>query len=249
MAWLHTVIDLPSHAAPRATRFWRDALGWPLGAPWPGQPERRSLMPAGADAYIHLQEVFGPARVHFDVESSHLPTTVATALAAGADTVAFSEHWVALRSPGGLPFSVVRDHARTAPTAVQRPSGYRSRLVEVCVDAPRARHEREVDFWRRLLPGSWVDSPVDGFAGIWHDDAGSPVQLLFQRVDEPDGPVRCHLDLATNDQVAEVRRLVGLGAEEVGPGPGGWQLLRDPAGLTFCVTEVVAEQAARHDAG
>ncbi|WP_377644859.1 VOC family protein [Oryzobacter terrae] len=249
MAWLHTVIDLPSHAAPRATRFWRDALGWPLGAPWQGQPERRSLNPPGADPYIHLQEVFGPARVHFDVESSHLPTTVAAALAAGADTVAFSEHWVALRSPGGLPFSVVPAHPRRAPATVHWPSGYRSRLVEVCVDAPRARHEREVAFWRRLLTGRWVESSADGFAGIWHDDEGSPVQLLFQRLDEPDGPVRCHLDLATNDQRAEVRRLLTLGAEDVGPGPGGWHMLRDPAGLTFWVSEIEPQQASRHDAG
>jgi hypothetical protein len=70
-----------------------------------------------------------------------------------------------------------------------------------------------------------------------HDDAGSPLQLLFQRLDEPSGSVRAHLDHGTDDPMAGVRRLLALGAIDVGPGRGGWHVLRDMTGLAFCVTD------------
>jgi hypothetical protein len=84
--------------------------------------------------------------------------------------------------------------------------------------------------------------------GKWHDDAGSPLQLLFQRLDEDAGPVRAHLDLGTDDREAEVRRLVALGATDVAPGRG-WQVLRDPLGQLFCATENSPEQTRRRDLG
>ena len=87
------------------------------------------------------------------------------------------------------------------------------------------------------------------FAGTWHDDAGSPLQLLFQRLEEPDGLVRAHLDLGTDDRDAEVARLLDLGAEDVGAGHGGWHVLRDPAGLAFCVTGNAPDQTRRRDLG
>jgi len=76
-------------------------------------------------------------------------------------------------------------------------------MVQVCIDAPRAAHDREVAFWRVLLAGRFVGSSAREFAGKWHDDAGSPLQLLFQRLDEPDGPVRAHLDHGTDDVPGE----------------------------------------------
>jgi hypothetical protein len=74
------------------------------------------------------------------------------------------------------------------------------------------------------------------------------VQLLFQGLDEPDGPVRAHLDLGTDDVSAEVRRLVALGAADVGPGRG-WHVLRDPMGQPFCVTVNSPEQTRHRDLG
>jgi Glyoxalase-like domain len=114
-------------------------------------------------------------------------------------------------------------------------------MVQVCVDAPAAAHDVEVAFWRDLLAARWVPSDRPEFSGKWHDDAGSPLQLLFQRLDEPDGLVRAHLDLGTDDLPGEVRRLVALGATDVGPGHG-WQVLRDATGQPFCVTGNSPEQ-------
>ncbi len=250
MAWLHTVIDDPAGLHASTAKFWQRVLGWPLGEPWPGHPELRSLEPARGAPYVHLQQVAGPQRVHVDVACEEPEPSIEAAVAAGAEVTGRFERLVALRSPGGLPFCVLTSAARVAPEPVQWPSGHRSRLVQVSVDSPGARHDDEVTFWRGLLEGRWVgySSPeVAEFAGKWHDDAGSPLQLLFQRLDEPDGEVRAHLDLGTDGQPAEVRRIVDLGAQDVGRGHGGWHVLRDPTGLAFCATENSPQRTTHRD--
>ena len=132
------------------------------------------------------------------------------------------------------------------------PDGHRTRLVQVCVDSPADVHDDEVAFWRSLLGGRWVPSPSAEFSGKWHDDEGGPLQLLFQRLDEPTGPVRAHLDLGSDDLPAEVRRLVDLGATDVGgeaTEARGWHVLRDPAGLPFCVTANSPDATRHRDLG
>ncbi|MET7860532.1 VOC family protein [Streptomyces sp. NPDC005318] len=49
---------------------------------------------------------------------------------------------------------------------------------------------------------------------------------------------RLHIDLAPDDQTAEVGRIVGLGATRVDVGQqagAGWAVLADPEGNEFCV--------------
>lgn len=64
-------------------------------------------------------------------------------------------------------------------------------------------------------------------------------RLGFQRVDDPTpGKNRVHVDFAVADVDAEVKRLTGLGATEVGRhsiGEYGWVTLADPDGNAFCV--------------
>jgi hypothetical protein len=235
MARLHAVIDVPDHLSSAAAAFWGSALGWRLGQAWPGHPELRSFEPADDQAYVHLQRIAGPSRVHLDVEVEDTAAAVTTAVGLGATHAASHDRWQTMRSPGGLPFCLVRASEQAVPEPVRWPDGHSSRLVQLCVDSPRAVHDDEVAFWRALLEGRWVDSPAPEFAGKWHEDR-SPLQLLFQRLDELTGPVRAHLDHGTDDRDAEVRRLVGLGAEPAAEGRG-WRVMRDPAGLTFCVTD------------
>jgi Glyoxalase-like domain len=230
------VIDVPSDRADGQSTFWGEALGWPLGEAWSGHPELRSFEPPRGDPYVHLQEAATEPRVHLDLSvgtTVEADAVVTTALDSGACLVGREDRWRTLLSPGGLPFCVVA-HGADAPRSEAWPGGHRSRLVQVCVDAQRDAHATEVHFWRGLLEGRWVASGADEFGGKWHCD-GSPLQMLFQRLDEPGRSVRAHLDLGTDDLPAEVQRLVGLGAEDVGPGRG-WHVLRDPAGLPFCVT-------------
>jgi hypothetical protein len=248
MTWLHAVIDVPPAHHPAQATFWAEALGWPAGVPWPGHPELRSFEPPRGTAYVHLQQIEGPPRVHLDVESHDLDAAAWLAEELGARLVGESDRWRTLTSPGGLPFCVLAASEHEPPEPMAWPDGHHTRMVQVCIDSPVAAHEREVAFWRALLPGRWVDSPAREFAGKSHDDAGSPIQLLFQRLDEADGPVRAHLDLGTDDLAAEVTRLLGVGAEDVHPGRG-WHALRDPAGLLFCATTNSPAQTQRRDLG
>lgn len=246
MGWLHAVVDAPRTSHADAARFWAAALGWPVGPAWEGHPELRSFAPPTGEPYVHLQEIDGPQRVHLDLEVDDPDACAERAVALGAVPLGVQDRWQTLGSPGGLPFCLLPTHDRTPPQPLTWPDGHRSRLVQVCIDSPRDVHDREVAFWRDLLPGRWVGSASEEFAGKWHDDAGSPLQLLFQQLDEPTGPVRAHLDLGTDDVAAEVRRLLDLGAADVDPGRG-WHVLRDPAGMVFCATGNSPEQTThRH---
>jgi Glyoxalase-like domain len=248
MSWLHAVIDVPDHLHEVTGTFWGRALGWQVGATWPGHPELRSFEPPRGAPYVHLQRIEGPPRVHLDLETEEPDRTVRRAEGLGAVLTDRQDRWRSMRSPGGLPFCVLGARQHEPPDPVVWSDGHRSRMVQVCVDSPGGVHEREVAFWRALLRGRWVDSGAREFAGKWHDDAGSPLQLLFQRLDEPDGTVRAHLDEGTDDLPLEVRRLLDLGAEDVGPGRG-WHVLRDPGGMVFCATENSPAQVTHRDLG
>ena len=60
--------------------------------------------------------------------------------------------------------------------------------------------------------------------------------MLLQRLDEPEGLVRAHLDLGTTDRSAEVARHEGLGAR-VRSVEEFRTVLSDPSGLAYCVTD------------
>lgn len=249
MSWLHAVIDVPGHQHLATADFWEKVLGWPVGASWPGHPELRSFEPPLGTPYVHLQKIDGPPRVHLDLEAEGLDATVGRAVELGAVPVAEHDRWITVRSPGGLPFCMAAAAEHELPEPVTWPDGHQARMVQVCIDSPAAVHDDEVAFWRALLPGRWVGSEAREFAGKWHDDAGSPVQLLFQRLDDMHGSVRAHLDHGTDDPVAEVHRLLDLGAGDVAPGHGGWHVLRDAAGLAFCVTQNSPASTRRRDIG
>jgi hypothetical protein len=248
MSWLHAVIDVPSDQHAAAVTFWSGALGWPIGQPWQDHQELRSFEPPAGTPYVHVQQIDGPPRQHVDLESATPDETVAQAVALGAVLLGENDRWRTLRSPGGLPFCVLRGTGQEPPSPVAFPDGHRVRAVQVCLDSPRSAHAGEVAFWRAVLPGRWVSSGDAGFAGKWHDDQGSPLQLLFQELRESDGSVRAHLDLGTDDLPAEVGRLLELGAADVGPGRG-WHVLRDAVGQLFCVTENSPDQTWHRELG
>jgi Glyoxalase-like domain len=248
VSWIHAVIDVPADQYTVCADFWGRALGWRVGHPWADHPELRSFEPPTGAAYVHVQLIDEPPRVHLDLESEAAGVTVERALDLGAELVAERDAWCTLRSPGALPFCVLRGTHDRPPEPVSFPDGHRTRLVQVCIDSPRAAQATEVAFWRALLPGRWVPSSRTEFAGKWHDDAGSPLQLLFQELDEIDGPVRAHLDLGTDDLQVELGRLLDVGASDAGPGRG-WHVLRDPVDRPFCITENSPDQTTLRDLG
>lgn len=253
MGWIHAVIDLPAEQWEAGARFWEASLGWPIGPSWAGHRELSSFEPADGDAYVHLQRIEGPPRVHLDLEVADVPEARDRWAALGAEITGPPPEpptttWQAMRSPGGLAFCLIPTGHRQPPPALVWPAGHHSRLVQVCIDLPGEICATETAFWRAGLTGRWAGSSREEFLGKVHDDAGSPIQLLFQRLGEPTGPARAHLDLGTDDIVAEVERQIALGAVQ-GRADDGFVALTDPVGLAYCVTGNDPEATRRRDIG
>ncbi len=107
---------------------------------------------------------------------------------------------------------------------------HHSRLSKVVIDVPEARHDRELAFWQAASGADLrpFDHPEYHGAAL----PGQDFWLLIQRLGE--GAGRVHLDIHTDDLEAEVHRLERLGAERVRRAHSWW-IMRDPAGLLFCV--------------
>ncbi len=119
-----------------------------------------------------------------------------------------------------------------------------TRLVHLVTDSvnPLAA----ATFWAQAL--GW-EPGIEGQEEVWALPAGfdytgsAAVPLAFVPVPEPKtGKNRVHLDLAStsaDDQAAQVRRLLGLGAThlDIGQGDVPWAVLADPEGNEFCVLE------------
>jgi hypothetical protein len=106
-----------------------------------------------------------------------------------------------------------------------------SPLAWVFIDVPPHLWEASRRFWAQALgeePRPDRDDPVYA-----HFPAPMPVRVGLQRIGGDDAP-RVHLDLAAADVEAEARRLEALGASRV-RAVEDWVVLRDPAGLLFCV--------------
>ncbi len=100
--------------------------------------------------------------------------------------------------------------------------------------------QRQAEFWcaalgyvRRIDRRDFILlAPADG--------AGPNVSIDAMR-SELQLPPRIHLDLYADDQAAEVRRLVALGATEVQwdkrPADADYVILADPEGNRFCVID------------
>lgn len=110
-----------------------------------------------------------------------------------------------------------------------------SRLYNLTIDArdPRALAE----FWSQVLDYQIAfDEPNE--VAIEPPDNDAAPALIFVPVSENKvGKNRVHLDLAPDDQNAEVERLLSLGARrvDIGQGDVSWVVMADPEGNEFCV--------------
>ena len=115
---------------------------------------------------------------------------------------------------------------------------HRSRLVAALVDVPAEAFARTTAFWSAALgkEPEFSDSDPE-YAQL--DEVFPGMQFYVQKVD---APARVHLDIETDDVEAEVRRLEALGAQRV-MHHKTWWVMRDPAGLLFCVVRVQSPEA------
>ena len=111
---------------------------------------------------------------------------------------------------------------------------HRSRLTAVLVDVPADHHQAATAFWSAALghEGKTIDNhPEYRFLG----QVTPGLDFMVQSTG--DEAPRVHFDIESDDVDAEVERLMKLGAVEI-ERVHSWVIMRDPAGVTFCVVKV-----------
>jgi predicted enzyme related to lactoylglutathione lyase len=100
---------------------------------------------------------------------------------------------------------------------------------------------KQIAFWMAALDYVPRDGDGDDFALLHPRTGGGPNVSLDRVRSSLQIPPRIHLDLYAEDQAAEVRRLISLGATEVHwdrrPPDADYVILADPEGNRFCVID------------
>ena len=108
--------------------------------------------------------------------------------------------------------------------------------------------ERQTAFWCAALDYEPRGGDSGDFVLLRPKDGVGPNVSLDRVRSTLQVPPRIHLDLYAEDQVAEVRRLIGLGASEVHwdrrPPDADYVILADPEGNRFCVVGTAGDESA-----
>ncbi len=111
----------------------------------------------------------------------------------------------------------------------------RNLLNTINIDVPADAVEETVAFWSAALGATPLRTKMRQYTIL--DKAAEPNRLVIQEIET--GHAAVHVDIHTDDLDAEIERLVGLGATLVDPQwrdhPGQWVVMRDPAGIEFCL--------------
>jgi hypothetical protein len=237
MAWLTAFVDADSAAHVAELAFWRDVTGYEVSPSRGEHDEFVTLVPPAGDAHLRVQRLgAGPSRIHLDVHVPDLTDASARALDLGAQVLDEGADVLVLRSPAGVVFCFVHeDEDLGVPAPPSAWTGHLSMVDQVCLDVPPADYVTECAFWSTLLGLPLRASRFAEFHSLERPDDVA-VRILLQRRDD-DAPAGAHLDLACDDRDAETARHVALGAEVVRRRFDGWTVLRDPAGLAYCITD------------
>jgi catechol 2,3-dioxygenase-like lactoylglutathione lyase family enzyme len=102
--------------------------------------------------------------------------------------------------------------------------------------------ERQAGFWEAALGYERRRGTDDDFILLRPRDGVGPNVSLDRVRSTVQVPPRIHLDLYTEDQAGEVRRLLALGATEVHwdkrPPNADYVILAGPEGNRFCVVDI-----------
>lgn len=215
--WLTAFLDFPAADFDRGVAFWQAVTATSLSPVRGDHGEFATLLPGDGDPFLRVQRLGdGPARIHLDVHG-------------------VGERFRIRTSPGGFVFCAVPAAETVRPAPVAWPGGHTSLVDQICLDIAADRYDEECAFWAELT--GWEPHATSRPELRYLErPAGIPLRMLLQRLDEPTGPVRAHLDLATTDRAAETRRHVGLGASVV-TRLDRWTVLRDPVGQEYCITD------------
>ena len=226
--WIQVFLDTPADGYEEAVAFWSAVTGWTPSERRGEEGQFLTLLPPAGAAYVKVQAVDGPAGVHLDLDAADRPAMVERARGLGATPAWTYRDVEVMRSPGGLVFchtlvdgepSLVRDGATI--------------LDQVCLDIPAAHWESEIAFWSELTGRGVQVGTLPQFARLVEYGR---LRILLQRLDETDGPVRAHPDLATADRAADAEGHVRLGAR-LERAFDHWTVLTAPGGQVYCLTD------------
>jgi hypothetical protein len=108
---------------------------------------------------------------------------------------------------------------------------HRSLVTAIVIDVPGPQLADEVAFW-----GGATGHQLAGLSHPEYHGARLTPTLVLLVQELGAGAPRVHIDIHTDDVAAEVARLTALGAESVDR-VHDWAVMRDPAGLPFCVVQ------------
>jgi hypothetical protein len=235
--WIVAFLDLPGDTHDAGADFWSAVTGFQRGPQRGEQGQFATLVPPTGTDYLRVQrlEEHTP-RVHLDLHVDDPASAAVEAEALGADVLESPyDDLRTLRSPGGLVFCLVPEAGGVRPPPTAWPDGRTSYVDQVCLDIPPSRYDAELTFWAAVTGWSRRDPRPGSEFGRVTGPADQPLSLLLQRLDEEQDEVTAHLDWAASDHEAELAAHEAAGAEVQGRFER-WTVLRDPAGLPYCVT-------------
>jgi len=237
ITWFTAFLDLPAARFDEGVQFWSAVTGWRASARRGRRDEFRTLLPDRGDPHLKVQAVDGPAGCHLDVHVADVSAVVTWVRELGATVRSEEDGFTVMGSPGGFAFCLVPHTSGgvIAPPA-QWPEG-RSGVEQFCFDIPPAAYDRETAFWEAFTGFERVPGEPDEFEDLARPP-WSPLRFLLQRLEDDAPATTAHLDLASDDREAEVRRHEALGATVAHTGRG-WTTMTDPVGSTYCVTDRV----------
>ena len=227
--WLHIFLDTPRADAATSWAFWSDVTGTTLSTPRGEDGQFATLLPTRGEAWLKVQALDGPARVHLDIDTDDRAAFVARATELGATVQGNYHEVVILRSPAGIVCCATVGQGGAYDRALD------SVADQATLDIPRSAFNDEVAFWRDLT--GWAASEIsddDEFVSL-RRPRNVAVRILLQRRDD-ETPASAHVDFAVTDRAAETQRHVRAGAAVVSV-HGQWTVLRDPVGRLYCLTD------------
>jgi hypothetical protein len=235
--WATAFLDFPEETYDAGAGFWSAVSGYSRSPQRGEDGQFATLVPPGGQDFLRVQRLGGGGpRVHLDLSVDDLASAVDEACALGATVVGQPYDDVTiLRSPGGFVFCLVPGTGGERPAPTTWPGGRTSYVDQVCLDVPPSRYDDELAFWAALTGWQRRDPRPGSEFGRVTGPPDQPLFLLLQRLDDEQEAVTAHPDWSASDHEAEVSAHVAAGAEVQGRFEG-WTVLRDPAGLPYCVT-------------
>jgi len=231
--WLTLLLDIPSQGYQAGCVFWQAATGYRMSSPHGKHEQCATLAPPTGDAHLKIQRIEqGNFRVHLNLHVGDLDAAVSQAIAVGAGLIA-RQGYAVLRSPAGFTFCFVSGHGERTPTTPTTWGSHLSLPDQLAIDVEFDSWDREKTFWADLTGWPVTQSSRPEFARLVSPPS-LPVRVLLHRLGT--GSTSGHIDIASSDRGAEVRRLSGLGAVAMSSGPT-WTVMTGPDGSTFCVTD------------